>query len=544
MSSPQHAAPQSSPTGPPQSSPRPIPPVNSGSSLVAVPRRDSTGPTPSETSGPSLLLPGSAADAAPPAMPILTLSVDSLSPSLADAEGLSSPTDRSPRELLRRASLSANELVLTAVRTALERHPSFGRKLGIKLVPPQMGRSLSDGSTGRPPRSPRAEKTQAAASLAAGARGPPLFSRGYWGSRACGRHTFYVVITLALLVVASQQLRLQRNFKKETIVVRRELRRKGGPWDALSNPAVRNALTAQARQGACSRMHARVCACMCMCVCACECVRTPPAAAQRAVLTMAILTMATLTMATLTMATLTMAMLAMAIRAMAGRPDRGQLLPRLPRRPDMAAHPEGQGGPDPAPRWLGGTPHAEGGPGAPRGHHACARSPPRPHLAGPRGRRHPRAPPGGGGSTRGGGGGGGQEVAAALCPAHDGVAVRPACLRVARPGLLRSCLPSPPPAPPAPARPAELPPPPLPRLRAATGLGALRSRGRAYLQLTFTTQSHRTGRGHDAERGQRGLIYSGLGSEQRHQGVRPALALLLALAIRSRKVSSSLGIKV
>ena len=221
--------------------------------------------------------------------------------------------------------------------------------------------------------------------------------------------------------------------------MRRELRRKGGPWDALSNPAVRNALTAQARQGACSRMHARVCACMCMCVCACECVRAPPAAAQRAVLTMAILTMATLTMATLTVA-----MLAMAIRAMAGRPDRGQLLPRLPRRPDMAAHPEGQGGPDPAPRWLGGTPHAEGGPGAPRGHHACARSPPRPHLAGPRGRRHPRAPPGGGGSTRGGGGGGGQEVAAALCPAHDGVAVRPACLRVARPGLLRSCLPSPP----------------------------------------------------------------------------------------------------
>ena len=207
-------------------------------------------------------------------MPILTLSDDSLSPSLADAEGLASPADRSPRELLRRASLSANELVLTAVRTALERHPSFGRKLGIKLVPPQMGRSLSDGSTGRVPSSPRMEKTQAAAAAAAaaGARGPPLFSRGYWGSRACGRHTFYVVITLALLIIASQQFRLQRNFKKETIVVHRELRRKGGPWDALSNPAVRNALTAQVRQGACTRMHPCVCACMCS-VCARMCVR-------------------------------------------------------------------------------------------------------------------------------------------------------------------------------------------------------------------------------------------------------------------------------
>ena len=256
------------------SSARPIPPVNPGSSLVAVPRRDSTGSTPSETSGPSLLLPGSAADAAPTAMPILTLSDDSLSPSLANAEGLASPADRSPRELLRRASLSANELVLTAVRTALERHPSFGRKLGIKLVPPQMGRSLSDGSTGRAPSSPRMEKTQAAAAAAAaaGARGPPLFSRGYWGSRACGRHTFYVVITLALLIIASQQFRLQRNFKKETIVVHRELRRKGGPWDALSNPAVRNALTAQVRQGACTRMHPCVCACMCS-VCARMCVR-------------------------------------------------------------------------------------------------------------------------------------------------------------------------------------------------------------------------------------------------------------------------------
>ena len=256
------------------SSARPIPPVNPGSSLVAVPRRDSTGSTPSETSGPSLLLPGSAADAAPTAMPILTLSDDSLSPSLANAEGLASPADRSPREMLRRASLSANELVLTAVRTALERHPSFGRKLGIKLVPPQMGRSLSDGSTGRAPSSPRMEKTQAAAAAAAaaGARGPPLFSRGYWGSRACGRHTFYVVITLALLIIASQQFRLQRNFKKETIVVHRELRRKGGPWDALSNPAVRNALTAQVRQGACTRMHPCVCACMCS-VCARMCVR-------------------------------------------------------------------------------------------------------------------------------------------------------------------------------------------------------------------------------------------------------------------------------
>ena len=258
-------------SSPPQSSARPIPPVNPGSSLVAVPRRDSTGSTPSETSGPSLLLPGSAADAAPTAMPILTLSDDSLSPSLANAEGLASPADRSPREMLRRASLSANELVLTAVRTALERHPSFGRKLGIKLVPPQMGRSLSDGSTGRAPSSPRMEKTQAAAAAAAaaGARGPPLFSRGYWGSRACGRHTFYVVITLALLIIASQQFRLQRNFKKETIVVHRELRRKGGPWDALSNPAVRNALTAQARHGARTRMHACVCACVCMCVRAC-----------------------------------------------------------------------------------------------------------------------------------------------------------------------------------------------------------------------------------------------------------------------------------
>ena len=117
------------------------------------------------------------------------------------------------------------ELVLTAVRTALERHPSFGRKLGIKLVPPQMGRSLSDGSTGRAPSSPRMEKTQAAAAAAAaaGARGPPLFSRGYWGSRACGRHTFYVVITLALLIIASQQFRLQRNFKKETIAMAWEL---------------------------------------------------------------------------------------------------------------------------------------------------------------------------------------------------------------------------------------------------------------------------------------------------------------------------------
>lgn len=209
-------------------------------------------------------------------MPILTLSDDSLSSSLAEAEGLASPADRSPRELLRRASLSANELVLTAVRTALERHPSFGRKLGIKLVPPQMGRSLSDGSTGRAPSSPRAEKTQAAAAAAAAAaRGPPLFSRGYWGSRACGRHTFYVVITLALLIVASQQLRLQRNFKKETIVVHRELRRKGGPWDALSNPAVRNALTAQARQGACIHVCVHVCACVRAHACACVRHRLP-----------------------------------------------------------------------------------------------------------------------------------------------------------------------------------------------------------------------------------------------------------------------------
>lgn len=205
------------------------------------------------------------------------------------------------------------------------------------------------------------------------------------------------------------------------------------------------------------------------------------------------------------MATLTVAMLAMAILAMAGRADRGQLLPRLPRRPDMATHPEGQGDPDPSPCWLGGPPHAAGGAAAPRGHHACARSMARPHLAGPRGRRHPRAPPGGGGRTRGGGGGGGQDVAPALCPAHDGVAARPACLRVARPGLLRSCLPSPRPRP-APALPAELPPPPLPRRRAAMGLGALRSRGRAYLQLTFTKQSHRTGRRRDAEHDQRGLI--------------------------------------
>lgn len=173
-------------------------------------------------------------------MPILTLSDASLSPSQAEAEGLSSPTDRSPRDLLRRASLSANELVLTAVRTALERHPSFGRKLGIKLVPPQMGRSLSAGSTGGAPSSPRGDKTQAA-----GPRGPKLFSRAYWGSRTCGRHTFYVVITLALLIVASQQFRLQRMVKKENIVVHRELRRKGGPFDVMNNPAVRNALTAQ-----------------------------------------------------------------------------------------------------------------------------------------------------------------------------------------------------------------------------------------------------------------------------------------------------------
>jgi hypothetical protein len=190
-------------------------------------------------------------------MPILTLSDASLSPSQAEEEGLSSPTDRSPRDLLRRASLSANELVLTAVRTALERHPSFGRKLGIKLVPPQMGRSLSAGATGGgAPGSPRAEKTQAA-----GPRGPKLFSRAYWGSRACGRHTFYVVITLALLIVASQQFRLQRMVKKENIVVHRELRRKGGPFDVMNNPAVRNALTAQARQplSVCEHVCVHVC---------------------------------------------------------------------------------------------------------------------------------------------------------------------------------------------------------------------------------------------------------------------------------------------
>ena len=269
MSSPR-TAPQSSPTG----SPRPIPPVNPGSSLVAVPRRDSTGPTPPKVepaneTGPSLLLPGSAADAAPPTMPILTLSDASLSPSQAEAEGLSSPTDRSPRDLLRRASLSANELVLTAVRTALERHPSFGRKLGIKLVPPQMGRSLSAGSTGGAPSSPRGDKTQAA-----GPRGPKLFSRAYWGSRTCGRHTFYVVITLALLIVASQQFRLQRMVKKENIVVHRELRRKGGPFDVMNNPAVRNALTAQAKL--------RLYTCVCACVCACPVYTWPPAVSQGA----------------------------------------------------------------------------------------------------------------------------------------------------------------------------------------------------------------------------------------------------------------------
>lgn len=167
-------------------------------------------------------------------MPILILSDASLAPN----NQLDSGAPRSPVDMLRRASLSANELVLTAVRTALERHPSFGRKLGVQLVPPQLGRSLSAGATGGGRSILREPMTQTT--------GPPrLFSRSYWGSRTCGRHTFYVVISLALLAVASQQLRLQRFTKEQNIVVQRELRRKGGPFEALTSPAVRNALTAQ-----------------------------------------------------------------------------------------------------------------------------------------------------------------------------------------------------------------------------------------------------------------------------------------------------------
>ena len=217
----------------------------------------------------------------------------------------------------------------------------------------------------------------------------------------------------------------------------------------------------------------------------------------------------------------------MAILTTAGRADRGQLLPRLPRRPDLAAHPEGQGDPDPPPRRLGGAPHAEGGQGAPWPHHARALAAPRRHHAGPRGRLHSRKPQGGGTRARGCGGGGGQDVAPLFGSGHDGVAARPACQEW--PALTRGAS----------------------ATATATvtashhhGPSKLRShltaeltwkvlvRCRAYfypLELTFTTQGHRTGRRHDSNHDRRGLLCSGLGSDQRCQGFRPALALLSSL---------------
>lgn len=121
---------------------------------------------------------------------------------------------------------SQSELVLQAVQKAIERHPSFARKLGLQIVPNEDAES-----TGGPQK--QSSETQVTGQ-------PKFLSREYWGSRAFWRHTFYVVISIALLVVVAQLLKLQRSTKEQRFVVERALRKQGG-----LGPVVKSALTTQ-----------------------------------------------------------------------------------------------------------------------------------------------------------------------------------------------------------------------------------------------------------------------------------------------------------
>jgi len=91
--------------------------------------------------------------------------------------------------------------LLNQVRMALERHPSFARNIGLQILPP--------------PEVPKSER---------------LIRRP---SRACGRHTFYTLIVIALVGVSSQLVVLSRQNQQQTQVVTsvvREFEQTKGSW--------------------------------------------------------------------------------------------------------------------------------------------------------------------------------------------------------------------------------------------------------------------------------------------------------------------------